>query len=587
MRTRSDLERPVAPGPRPLLRRAGCPALLSLSVLLNVAEAAVTLAVLPSSDSVLSLQASAVAPFGVFHDLRWLSVFSSSWWSFALEIAAVVVGRGALTALAISLAWPRGGPRPVPSAGALAGRALTSTAAAVVLLTPSTVLLFAMAVVPISWLFIAAVPLAAGVAILLSPLPVVGDSWRRLIPLQVIGWVLLSFVFFTVGAVALAELPPWTAIPLAAVGGVFNAVAWTAVVRALVLRDPSHLVLPVVPVAVVALTLGVILGSVNGFVHARAKVARGHPVAAKVPPGAQPVIIASGYGSTWDGTAEHPVPGSFLEQRFSYRGLGADGAPLPYGSADTVRSLADLVTTLEVQVQHLANATHARVDVVGESEGAIVAETYVLTHPDAPVRSLVLLSPLVAPARVTFPERGDGPGVAARAAMQMLSGAYGSVSPVDLDPTSAFLASVDTSGAVVQKSLTCQVPHIGEFVFLPLADATASTPDVHLAVPHVVVPGFHGGLLGDSGIDAAVAGVLRGHPPAGNLWLDAAERLVTDASTAWQVPLRGELGAVQAGGPLHSECGSEAGNDSRSSSSSRHSSSSSAPARRSTRSGHS
>jgi hypothetical protein len=133
---------------------------IGLSVALDVTEAAVVYALFPRSDASLALQASEVAPFGTFHDLRWLAVYSASSWSFGLGLAALVLVRGALTALAVFWAWPLRTIRPRPSLGALMGRGAWSTTFAALLLAPSVVVLFAMAIVPISWLFIAAVPLA-------------------------------------------------------------------------------------------------------------------------------------------------------------------------------------------------------------------------------------------------------------------------------------------------------------------------------------------------------------------------------------------------------------------------------------------
>ena len=46
----------------------------------------------------LAPQVNAVVPFGVFHDLRWLSVYASSWWTFGALAGGVIVVRGALTA---------------------------------------------------------------------------------------------------------------------------------------------------------------------------------------------------------------------------------------------------------------------------------------------------------------------------------------------------------------------------------------------------------------------------------------------------------------------------------------------------------
>lgn len=525
-------------------RRPSAPwLLLGLSVALNVAEALAVLVGLPRSDAVLSMQASGVAPFGVFHDLRWLSVFSSSWWSFGIEVAALVTGRGALTAVSVRWAWPADTARPVPPFGPLLARGIVVTAISALLLVPSTALLFGMAVVPISWLFIAGVPLALAVVVVLSPLAVVDESWRRPIPARVVGWVLASFLVFTLGSLVMANAPAWASVPLAAVAGGFNAVAWRGMVRPLVTRRPSKRVVPVIPAAVAALAVGVVVGSVGGFVNARSHALVPPRVAATSgSAGGQPVIVLHGYGSSWNGAPEHPIPGAFLEQRFSYRGVGLDGVPMPYSGGDTVQSLDALVADLAVQVGDLAHSTRRKVDLVGESEGAEVAETYVLENPAAPVGRLVLLSPLVQPGRATFPVSGAGPGVAARAAIELIGGAYRSVSPVDLSPTSGFVKSIDRRGGTVENQLACSVSSVREFAFLPLADATSSTPAAELDLPYIVVPAFHGGLLGDGDVEEEIAAVLEGKSLRGNSLLNAAEHVVADASAAWQVPVDGEPG---------------------------------------------
>jgi hypothetical protein len=512
-------------------------ALLALSVGLNVVEALVVLLTLPAGDTVLSLQASAVAPFGVFHDLRWLSVFSSSWWSFGLEVTALIIGRGLLTAVGVGWAWPLDATLPAPRPAALAGRGVVVTAISALLLAPSTALLFGMAVVPISWIFIAAVPLALMVAIIVSPLAVVRESWRRPIPTRVVGWVVATFVVLTLGSVAVSAAPSWASVPLAAVAGAFNALAWKGLVRALVTRKPSRRMVPVIPAALVGLAAGVALGSVGGFVNARSHQLPPPTGRVVAQSGGQPVLVLHGYGSSWDGSPAHPIPGPFREELFSYRGVGPGGAPLPYTGASTDQPLGQLVGLLGVQVEDLYRTTHRKVDLVGESEGAELVETYVLEHPHAPVDDVVLLSPLVAPGRATFPVSGSGPGLAARAAIDLIGRAYQSVSPVDLSPTSGFVRSLDTRGASLANPLACPASHLHEFAFLPLADATSSTPAAHINLPYVVVPAFHGGLLGDRVVEQEIAAVLEGRGVPATTVLDAAEHLVSDASAAWQVPV--------------------------------------------------
>jgi hypothetical protein len=124
-----------------------------------VAEMALVLLLSPGASPNLAPQVNAVVPFGVFHDLRWLSVYASSWWTFGALAGGAIVARGALTALSVRLAWPTGTPPPMSR---LLARGVGATALAALFLAPSVTLLFALAVVPVSWLFLAAVPLALG-----------------------------------------------------------------------------------------------------------------------------------------------------------------------------------------------------------------------------------------------------------------------------------------------------------------------------------------------------------------------------------------------------------------------------------------
>ncbi|MGH9017254.1 MAG: hypothetical protein ACRDY1_05855, partial [Acidimicrobiales bacterium] len=376
-------------------------------------------------NTALALQVNGVAPYGAFHDLRWLAVYGSSWWSVALSLVALVVGRGTVTALSVRWAWPE----EVDFRGFAhhLRRGMGATILAVVLLAPSTTLLFALAVVPLSWLFIAAVPAAIVVALIVCPVAVRGGWWRRSIPWSGLVWVGGSFLVFSIGSVVLGQAPRWAVLPMAAAAGLFNARAWEGLVHAVVVRRPGAGIrmAPVVPVALAALVAGVVVGSTLGFSHARphptpatlvrpGSAARGHI-------GDQPVLVIDGYGSTWNGMPAHPIPGPFFEQRFSYRGLSGSGVPLAYAGSATVQSLDALTASLAMQVDALHRATGRRIDLVAESEGALVAETYLHSKRALPVATVILASPLLDPGRATYPVGGAGEGVAARVALQVLS----------------------------------------------------------------------------------------------------------------------------------------------------------------------
>ncbi len=524
----------------PLARWRPAPARWALAILcvgLPILEVATVFVFLPGSSPNLAPQASAVAPFGIFHDLRWLSVYASSWPTFGALAIGVLLARGAVTAVCVRLAWPAGAPPPRMTA--LLARGVGATVLAALFLVPSVALLFALAVVPVSWLFIAAVPLALAVALVVSPIAVTGGWWKHPIPLRAVGWVALSFASLTAAAAVVAIAPPWAAFVVAALSGAFNARAWVGMVSAVVEHRHSDRVVPAVPVALAVMVGVVAVGSVSGFSHATTDHNAGSLSSYVAPrPGAQAVLLVSGYGSHWNGAPTHPVPGPFFEQRFSYRGLGPSGRPLAYASTDTVQTLQSLDAELASQVDVLARATGRRIDIVAESEGALVAKSYLVSHQHAPVGTVVLASPLLAPGRVSYPVDGStaASGLPSRDALGLLSRAYQSVAPIDLSPESPFLKSVDQLAPLLQSVLACPAPGVRQVAVLPLADATAAPVQSTLPFPSAVVPAFHGGLIGSPSSDRIIGAALAGQVPVTSPGLRDLERAIVLAASAWQDP---------------------------------------------------
>ncbi len=509
--------------------------LFALCVSLNLIEAGLVMGFDHGARPDLAPQASAIAPFGVFEDLRWISVYHNSWAAFVAEIVAMLAVRGLLTAVSVSLAWP--GHLARPCGRSLVSKGILSTALATVLLAPSVALLFGIAAVPVSWLFLAAVPAALLVALLVHPVAVSGDWWRRSVSLRAIGWVAFTFVVLTVSTAVMTAAPEGLWPLIAALTGLFNAWSWVGLVHGVVDRRPARHLVPVVPVALAALVGIVIGGTVLGFVHARPRYQATSVLSPAARETGPPVLVVSGYGSTWSGKEIHPIPGNFLEEPFSYRGLDSAGDPLRYRSADTVKPLARLEKLLIAQVAVLHRRTGDRVAVVAESEGSLVAKTALLAEPSAPVSTLVMASPLVAPGRVSYPTAtASGWGVATREAMQLLGGAFQSVSPVDLSPDSPFLTSVDREAPLLEKAMTCPIAGVRQFALLPLADATVTPEGGRLPFASVVVPAFHGGLLTTAPDDKIVAQVLDRRPVGENQFLQLAENVIRSAAGAWQVP---------------------------------------------------
>lgn len=515
------------------------PQISALCIGLNVLETGLVMGLDPDGRPGLAPQASAIAPFGVFGDLRWISVYQYSWWALAAELAAMLVVRGAVTAVSIGLAWPEHLARPTPAR--LAARGVFATALSSVLLMPSVALLFGLAAVPVSWLFLAAVPLALLVALIMHPAAVSGDWWRRFFSLRALGWVFLAFAVLSASSAAMSAAPRALWPVVAVLSGLFNAWSWFGIVHAVADREPARHKVPVAAFSVAALAAVVVGGTVVGFKAARKSPPR--VFARLAVPAAGPVatgpglLVVSGYGSSWDGVPEHPVPGNYTEEPFSYRGLNASGAPLPYDGADTAKPLSELDRMLIRQVAALHGNTGRRVDIVAESEGALVAKTALLARGDPYVATLVMASPLESPGRVWYPTRGSrGWGVATSTAMELIGDAFQSVSPVDLSPDNPLLASLDGEGPVVGEAMACPLPGARQFALLPLADATATPASYKLSYPSVVLPAFHGGLIETPAIAKVVSEVLEDRPVNDDQLLGIAEKAISYAASAWQVP---------------------------------------------------
>lgn len=510
--------------------------LAGLGGLMCLAEWALVSAFQPGTKATLAPQAGAVAPFGVFHDLRWIAVGHNSWPTLGAELAAMLLGRGVIGAVSIGLVWPEGRRR--PSWSRLFWRGVASSAAAAVLLIPSASLLFGLAVVPVSWIFLAAVPLAVLVALIIHPVALAPRWWRQTVPLRAAGWMIGSFVVLSGAGALMASVPWWAGWLGALAAGVFNAWSWRAVVHAVVDREPWSFPVPVVPVSLAALIALVALGATFGFLGARHP---SQPVTTTAPTllGGQPVLVVSGYGSTYSGSSggNAALPGSFSERRFSYRGLGSHDQPVPYAATDTVKPLATLDRMMAAQIEALSADSGRPVDVVAESEGALVAKTTLLAEPSLPVKALVMASPLLVPGQTTYPQNtARGWGVGTSVLMRAIGAAFHSVSPVDLSPDNKFLASIDDQGSVLRDAASCPLAGVRQLAILPLADATVTPPGAASNLEQVVVVAFHGGILDQPAYVKVVAQFLEGERPAQDRLLSTADDAIRLASVAWQVP---------------------------------------------------
>ena len=400
--------RPSAVAPpltSPTMRLREHPRLVAVSALLAALESVAILALGPRSAVALAPQVAALPPFGVFHDLRWLLVYHQSWLTFVLEVLLLLGARTGLETVLVRAAWPSDVPLPAWRDHAVATAKFTAISAA--LLLPFAVLLFAMAVTSLSWLFFVAVPVLVMVAVLVHHGAVDPHWWRDPPVRSSVVAVVGAFGLLTLAGAIFDPLPDWLIPVVAAAAGVGLAWCRLRVVGALAGRSPAPRRRPFVLVGLAGVVALVVGGTAIGFgVAVAVEDARTPLPEVSATASGPPVLIVKGFNSDWDGVTRQWVKGNYRIRRFSYRGLDEKGAPRTYERGDTHASVQVLARKMRRQVDALHDATGQRVNIVAESEGALIAQAFLAGTPHAPVRTMVLLSPLLEPGRVDYPELG-------------------------------------------------------------------------------------------------------------------------------------------------------------------------------------
>ncbi|HEY2519216.1 MAG TPA: hypothetical protein VGJ19_03825, partial [Streptosporangiaceae bacterium] len=570
---------PESPGPgqRLLARNRGFLGrrlLIAVAVAVPMAEAAAVDATAPGARA-LSPEVTALAPLAVFHDLRWLFGLGGTWPRFMLTLLALVAARSVLDAVLAWLAWPRELARPRPTL--LLGSSAALTICAVLLLSPLVALVFGVALLPFSWPFLGVLPVLMLYALLLSHGSAASWWWRTLPPLRAAGWVLAEFVVMSAAALLINRVPAGWAIPVAGLAGVVNARAWYGVTTSLTspltrslsiapgtqaaALSPPPLVpaprpwsaatrrLPVAPMAVI-LAIALVLGVARaGFAvasaphhdgHSRAstsgKPAAARSAAAELPP----VLEVRGFGSSCcsSATTLRSIGGGAVAEQFSYRGLSAAGWPLPQQAAASDLPLSQLGDRIAAQVERMHAATGRPVDLVAESEGTLGVYAMLARHPDVPIGSVVLLSPIVNPGQVSYPSddrdaRGDVPGYALQAVVWFVGG----LSPFGTSGAERLINSVNQVGArYAQAAIQENRLHPRRWLaVVPLADSL-TLPACQLPAHTMVVAALHGGLLGDPGVRGTVRDFLAGRPVSTGSPLATAAEVVAQAASAWRMP---------------------------------------------------
>ncbi|MFA5883952.1 MAG: hypothetical protein WDA60_08900 [Acidimicrobiia bacterium] len=514
------------------------PALAALTAGLALVETAILSLLGPVTGLALAPQVSAPTPFDQFHDLRWIAVYTPSWWVVVLAVAGWVAARSAVTATIVGLAWPAD--VPLPDARERMRRAWWATVIVGLLLVPWVVLAFATAVFSLSWTWIVAVPVVVMVSAIVHCAAVSPRRWRTRPPARGVVAVLVAFASTTVLGAIVAAGPAWARWPAVLAAGVVNAWCWLRVTDAAARTHVEARGRPFAVVALAGVLALVVAGAAVGFAVAvalerdRAPAPRAAPIGAG---GGPPVLVVKGFDSRWDGVTRRWVDGDVRIRRYSYAGLGRDGEPRPYGRAATHASVRTLARRLGTQVDALAAATGEPVGIVAESEGALVALTYALGTPGAPVRSVVALSPLVEPGRVSYPAPGRvGWGVAAGAALDGVAAIVDRLGPVDVRSDTPLFRSIVEQAPLFQGLLRCGAPGVRELAVLPFDTGLAAPRPASVTIPYVVRPAFHGGLLGDDRTAELVARVLHGRAVDTQTRWRATERVVQALASPWQVP---------------------------------------------------
>jgi hypothetical protein len=571
-------------GERTIPGRRGMPAegflrhrgLIALAVCGAAVEAGLLTIVAPAARP-LAPQVTAFVPLAVFHDLRWLFGYNRSYLGFALTFAALTVARAAVSAALIRLAWPHRLPR--PAWRATLGRCTGYTVTASVLLSPVVALLFGVSVLPFSWPYLAALAAMLLIMIPLAHGGLLGSWWRTLPPVRAVGWLLASFVVLSLAAAAIARLPAPAAIAVAGLAGVVNARAWYGLAAAAtrleaprpappgpgwlhawegVLGRPwaRRWPAPVSPLAaitalalIICLTRLVMAGPAPqpGRPPAMTPQAAaltagaGGPLAGSGGRAASPVLVIGGFGSSCcsPSAALRRIGPASLVQPFSYQGLDAAGRPLPYGHDDTNLPLAVLGDRIAAQLRRLHQRTGRPVSVVAESEGSLGVYAMLARHPDAAVRSVVLLSPIVDPGQAGHaPSADPAANPVSGDALKAMVGVAGALSPFGESGAQRLIGSVGTDGPGFAAKAARHGKRLRWLVVVPLADAL-TLPVCALPGDVVVVPALHGGLFGEAEVDRMIRGFLSGKRVAGPPGMRDAAEVIAAAAAAWRMPVTG------------------------------------------------
>ncbi|TDC65554.1 hypothetical protein E1258_05185 [Micromonospora sp. KC207] len=497
--------------------------LLVLTAAPPAAEAAMMTAVGYLFTRAMTPQASAIWPYSVFHDLRWVLVYHNGWLGFAAALVGVVVVRGLLCAGYVALAWPQ--ERPRPAFRRLVERSMLFTMAMVVILLPWAALDVVTAEFSLATIFFGLLVPVVILAAFVLPGGIVRGWWHGLPPLRLIGWTLVNFVALTVGGVLVAATPALWAALTAGVMGAVNGLLWQRLVRADVRQERIRWrLVPVAPLVAVLAVVGLVVAD-RAALRSQTDTLPPSPELSRV---RHIVIFIAGHESAFAGD---PAPPAGPVLRFSYRGLDADGRPRPYSAVDTYQSIPNSARLLGEQVARVHATTGRPVAIVGESEGAMIVRYYLSHGPHPAVDSAALVSPLVRAGRAYYPPRGANTGWGIGTGW-LLRGLFWTAGH---DADAPFLRSLLDNAPLYRNQMLCPVPGVRMIAFLPAIDTLALPPPPgSTQIALVEVAATHGRLIGEPAMSRMLAAFLNGDLTPGPPPRRA--RAFSLAATAWQAP---------------------------------------------------
>jgi hypothetical protein len=254
------------------------------------------------------------------------------------------------------------------------------------------------------------------------------------------------------------------------------------------------------------------------------------------------VLVVAGFGSTCCHSANtlRAAEPDMLVRQFSYLGLNAAGQPIPYRLAAGNLTIQVLGDRMAAQVEKLYQQAHTPVDIVAESEGTLGLYAMLARHPHVPVRSIVLLSPIVEPGQL-----GQAGGTVPGAALTTLNDLVGGMSPYGRSGARALIDSVSEVGASYFATVARDtgVPWLA---VVPLADAV-TLPACPWPQNVIFIEAFHGGLLGDPLVQGMVETFLASPARTASSGLaelaggsqrdlHSAAQLIAAAASAWRMP---------------------------------------------------